>query len=122
MCLARTSYATIRAPTANILPCRLSVRPARSRFFTATPGTRPAANVSREQMRRALFAYYVRPFLRVQENHLVSVREEVWHRASPRLRHLLGADLWLNAIGFVDGPPAAMRKMAFPRRKSGVLS
>jgi len=80
------------------------------------------ANVSRDQMRRALFAYYVRPFLRVQENHIVSVREEVWHRASPRLRHLLGGDLWLNSIGFFDGPPAAMRKMAYPRRKAGVLS
>ena len=73
-------------------------------------------------MRRALFAYYVRPFLRVQENHIVSVREEVWHRASSRLRHLLGGDLWLNSIGFFDGPPAAMRKMAFPKRKAGVLS
>jgi ectoine hydroxylase-related dioxygenase (phytanoyl-CoA dioxygenase family) len=74
------------------------------------------ANVSRASIRRALFAYYVRPFLRVQENHIVSVREEVWHRASPRLRHLLGGDLWQNSIGFFDGPPAAMRKMAFARR------
>jgi ectoine hydroxylase-related dioxygenase (phytanoyl-CoA dioxygenase family) len=73
-------------------------------------------NTSRDQQRRALFAYYVRPFLRVQENHIVSVREEVWHRASPALRHLLGGDLWLNSIGFFDGPPAAMRKMAFRRR------
>ncbi len=80
------------------------------------------ANVSRDQKRRALFGYYVRPFLRVQENHIVSVREEVSHRASPRLRHLLGGDLWLNSIGFFDGPPAAMRKLAFPKRKSGVLS
>jgi ectoine hydroxylase-related dioxygenase (phytanoyl-CoA dioxygenase family) len=74
------------------------------------------ANVSRNSTRRALFAYYVRPFLRVQENHIVSVREEVWHRASPALRHLLGGDLWLNSIGFFDGPPEAMRKMAFPKR------
>jgi ectoine hydroxylase-related dioxygenase (phytanoyl-CoA dioxygenase family) len=73
------------------------------------------ANVSHNSRRRALFAYYVRPFLRVQENHIVSVREEVWHRASPQLRHLLGGDLWLNSIGFFDGPPAAMRKMAFSR-------
>jgi ectoine hydroxylase-related dioxygenase (phytanoyl-CoA dioxygenase family) len=74
------------------------------------------ANVSRDQVRRALFAYYVRPFLRVQENHIVSVREEVWHRASPTLRHLLGGDLWLNSIGFFDGPPKAMREVAFKRR------
>lgn len=74
------------------------------------------ANVSREQRRRALFAYYVRPFLRVQENHLVSVREEVWHRATPLLRHLLGGDLWMSSIGFFDGPPEPMRKMAFARR------
>jgi len=58
----------------------------------------------------------VRPFLRVQENHIVSVREEVWHRASPALRHLLGGDLWLNSIGFFDGPPKAYREAAFPRR------
>jgi ectoine hydroxylase-related dioxygenase (phytanoyl-CoA dioxygenase family) len=79
------------------------------------------ANVSRDQMRRALFAYYVRPFLRVQENHIVSVREEVWHRATPRLRHLLGGDLWMNSIGFFDGPPAANRKSAFQKNKAGVL-
>ena len=72
-------------------------------------------NVSRESRRRALFAYYVRPFLRVQENHIVSVREEVWHRASPTLRHLLGGDLWLNSIGFFDGPPKAYREAAFAR-------
>ena len=73
------------------------------------------SNNSRDGQRRALFAYYVRPFLRVQENHIVSVREEVWHRASPTLRHLLGGDLWLNSIGFFDGPPA-YREAAFPRR------
>ena len=70
------------------------------------------ANVSHDSRRRALFAYYVRPFLRVQENHIVSVREEVWHRASPALRHLLGGDLWQNSIGFFDGPPKAMRQAA----------
>jgi ectoine hydroxylase-related dioxygenase (phytanoyl-CoA dioxygenase family) len=74
------------------------------------------SNNSRDGQRRALFAYYVRPFLRVQENHIVSVREEVWHRASPTLRHLLGGDLWLNSIGFFDGPPKAYREAAFPRR------
>jgi ectoine hydroxylase-related dioxygenase (phytanoyl-CoA dioxygenase family) len=73
-------------------------------------------NVSHSSNRRALFAYYVRPFLRVQENHIVSVREEVWHRATPALRHLLGGDLWLNSIGFFDGPPKAYREAAFPRR------
>ncbi|MDO8434741.1 MAG: phytanoyl-CoA dioxygenase family protein [Candidatus Binatus sp.] len=73
-------------------------------------------NVSRDSRRRALFAYYVRPFLRVQENHIVSVREEVWHRATPTLRHLLGGDLWVNSIGFFDGPPKAYREAAFPRR------
>ena len=64
----------------------------------------------------------MRPFLRVQENHIVSVREEVWHRATPRLRHLMGGDLWQNAVGFFDGPPVSMRKMAYPKRKTGVLS
>ncbi len=83
---------------------------------------RTGANISRDSYRRALFAYYVRPFLRVQENHLVSVRKEVWDRASPVLRHLLGGDLYLNSIGFVDGPPPEMRKLAFPRRKRGVLA
>lgn len=73
-------------------------------------------NTSADSMRRALFAYYVRPFLRVQENHIVSVREEVWHRASPTLRHLLGGDLWVNSIGFFDGPPKAHREAAFARR------
>jgi ectoine hydroxylase-related dioxygenase (phytanoyl-CoA dioxygenase family) len=73
-------------------------------------------NVSPSSYRRALFAYYVRPFLRVQENHIVSVRQEVWRRASPALRHLLGGDLWQHSIGFFDGPPKAYRDAAFPRR------
>lgn len=83
---------------------------------------RTGANISADSYRRALFAYYVRPFLRVQESHLVSVRREVWERASPTLRHLLGGDLYLNSIGFLDGPPAEMRKLAFQRRKAGVLN
>ena len=33
-----------------------------------------------------------------------------------------GGDLWQNAIGFFDGPSAAMRKMAYPKRKAGLLS
>ncbi|MGO9452213.1 MAG: phytanoyl-CoA dioxygenase family protein [Candidatus Binataceae bacterium] len=82
---------------------------------------RTGANTSSDSFRRALFAYYVRPFLRVQENHLVSVRPEVWQRASPTLRHLLGGDLYLNSIGFIDGPPAEMRRMAFKRRKQGAF-
>jgi len=73
-------------------------------------------NTSAASIRRALFGYYVRPFLRVQENHLVSVGEEVWHRASPLLRHLLGGDMWLNSLGFFDGPPKTQRKAAFARR------
>jgi len=30
-------------------------------------------------------------------------------------------DLYLNSIGFMDGPPAEMRKLAFERRKRGGL-
>ncbi len=82
---------------------------------------RTGANISRDRYRRALFAYYVRPFLRVQENHLVSVRKEVWDRATPTLRHLMGGDLYLNSIGFMDSPPDEMRKLAFQRRKQSVL-
>ena len=82
---------------------------------------RTGANVTRAGQRRAMFAYYVRPFLRVQENHLVSVREEVWHRASPVLRRLLGGELYLNSIGFIDGPPERMRQLAFPKRKQGAF-
>jgi ectoine hydroxylase-related dioxygenase (phytanoyl-CoA dioxygenase family) len=82
---------------------------------------RTGANRSHDRHRRALFAYYVRPFLRVQENHLVSVRKEVWDRANPTLRHLLGGDLYLNSIGFIDGPPAEMRKLAFAKRKQGAF-
>jgi ectoine hydroxylase-related dioxygenase (phytanoyl-CoA dioxygenase family) len=109
-------------PTASIPPYRSSARPCSVAFLHGYTWHKTGANLSRDQMRRALFAYYVRPFLRVQENHIVSVREEVWHRASPRLRHLLGGDLWANSIGFFDGPPAAMRKLAYPKRKPGVLS
>ncbi len=82
---------------------------------------RTGANVTRAGQRRAMFAYYVRPFLRVQENHLVSVREEVWHRATPLLRRLLGGELYLNSIGFMDGPPERMRQLAFPKRKQGAF-
>ncbi|HUY27681.1 MAG TPA: phytanoyl-CoA dioxygenase family protein [Candidatus Binataceae bacterium] len=83
---------------------------------------RTGANVTRAGQRRAMFAYYVRPFLRVQENHLVSVREEVWHRASPLLRRLLGGELYLNSIGFIDGPPARMRALAFSKRKRSAFT
>jgi len=116
---------------------RLRTNPEPGRDYTCVPVVAPAgsvailhgytwhrtgANISQNTCRRALFGYYVRPFLRVQENHLVSVREEVWHRASPTLRHLLGGDLYLNSIGFMDGPPAEMRALAFERRKRGALA
>lgn len=115
---------------------RMRTNPEAGRNYTCVPIVAPAgslavlhgytwhrtgANQSRDQRRRALFAYYVRPFLRVQENHLVSVRKEVWDRASPALRHLLGGDLYLNSIGFIDGPPAEMRKLAFRKRKEGAF-
>lgn len=115
----------------------LRTNPDPARSYTCVPVVAPAgslailhgytwhrtgANISRNSYRRALFGYYVRPFLRVQENHLVSVRKEVWDRASPVLRHLLGGDLYLNSIGFVDGPPSEMRKLAFPRHKRAVLA
>jgi ectoine hydroxylase-related dioxygenase (phytanoyl-CoA dioxygenase family) len=115
---------------------RLHSNPEPGRSYTCVPMLAPAgslailhgytwhrtgANRSRDQRRRALFAYYVRPFLRVQENHLVSVRKEVWDRANPTLRHLLGGDLYLNSIGFIDGPPAEMRKLAYPKRKQGAF-
>ena len=62
------------------------------------------ANVTAEERRHGILAYYCRPFMRQQENWFVSLRPEVLEAASPQLRQLLGYDHYLS-LGMIDGMP-----------------
>lgn len=56
--------------------------------------------------RRGIFAYYCVPYLRQQENAHLSLRPEVRRSLTPRMRALLGYDVWYG-LGVVDGIPRA---------------
>ena len=63
------------------------------------------ANTTRDEKRRGILAYYCRPFMRQQENFFESLRDEVRTRATPRLRQLLGYEMWLGGVGAIGGLP-----------------
>ena len=54
------------------------------------------ANVTADEDRPLLFAYYTRPFVRPQWNFSVALRPEVQQRCSPEMRYRLGLDVGLN--------------------------
>ena len=67
-------------------------------------------NRTADQKRHGILTYYCRPFMRQQENFFKSLDDAVLARATPRLRQLLGYDLWLGGVGAIGGlPPNAQR-------------
>lgn len=56
--------------------------------------------------RRALFAYYCRPYLRQQENFCRSLPRAFVRSLSPAERRLLGFDIW-EGLGAVNGLPTS---------------
>ena len=61
------------------------------------------ANVTTDQRRFGILAYYCRPFIRQQENWFLSLDPGVLE-ANPRLRPLLGYELYFG-LGQIDGMP-----------------
>ncbi|MEM7275061.1 MAG: phytanoyl-CoA dioxygenase family protein [Actinomycetota bacterium] len=67
-------------------------------------------NVTPDQWRLGLNVQYVRGFFRTQQNHYLSIPPDQLPDFSPRLRQLLGFDLYRGIMGHVDGrsPAAAL--------------
>lgn len=65
-------------------------------------GTSP--NLTQAERRRGIFAYYCVPYLRQQENVCRSLAPDVRRSLTPRMRALLGYDIW-SGLGTVDGLP-----------------
>jgi ectoine hydroxylase-related dioxygenase (phytanoyl-CoA dioxygenase family) len=61
-------------------------------------------NMSHRTVRRALFAFYCRPYLRPQENFARSLDLATRCRLTRQRRTLLGFDIWLG-LGAVNGLP-----------------
>lgn len=61
-------------------------------------------NTTAGEKRHGILSYYVKPWIRQQENQTVSVDRAVAEAASPTLRRLLGFDLW-HSLGMVNGLP-----------------
>jgi ectoine hydroxylase-related dioxygenase (phytanoyl-CoA dioxygenase family) len=61
------------------------------------------ANTTAGERRHGILAYYCRPFMRTQENWFLSLERAVLE-AEPRLRALVGYDLYLS-LGMIDGMP-----------------
>jgi ectoine hydroxylase-related dioxygenase (phytanoyl-CoA dioxygenase family) len=62
-------------------------------------------NRTKDQKRHGILCYYCRPFMRQQENFFKSLDEAVLARATPRLRQLLGYEMWLGGVGAIGGMP-----------------
>ncbi len=66
-------------------------------------------NTTEDQWRLGLNVQYVRGFFRTQQNHYLSIPHEQVPTFSPRLRQLLGFELYRGIMGHVDGrSPAAV--------------
>jgi ectoine hydroxylase-related dioxygenase (phytanoyl-CoA dioxygenase family) len=63
------------------------------------------ANRTADERRHGILTYYCRPFMRQQENFFKSLDEAVLARATPRLRQLLGYEMWLGGVGAIGGLP-----------------
>jgi len=63
------------------------------------------ANRTLDQKRHGILTYYCRPFMRQQENFFKSLDDRVLARATPRLRQLLGYEMWLGGVGAIGGLP-----------------
>jgi ectoine hydroxylase-related dioxygenase (phytanoyl-CoA dioxygenase family) len=61
------------------------------------------ANVTADERRHGILAYYCRPFMRTQESWHLSIDPAVLERR-PELRPLLGYELYLS-LGMIDGMP-----------------
>jgi ectoine hydroxylase-related dioxygenase (phytanoyl-CoA dioxygenase family) len=58
--------------------------------------------------RHVIFAYYVAPFLRQQENMFLGLDPAIVEAASPRLKRLLGYEPYLGKIGIIPRQGARM--------------
>ncbi|MFI5366426.1 MAG: phytanoyl-CoA dioxygenase family protein [Candidatus Binatia bacterium] len=63
------------------------------------------ANRTQDRKRHGILTYYCRPFLRQQENFFKSLDAAILARATPRLRQLLGYEMWLGGVGAIGGLP-----------------
>ena len=75
-------------------------------------------------IRRALFGYYCRPYLRPQENFARSLDSAIRFSLTPERRGLLGFDIWLG-LGSVNGLPTAWmdgRERIGPTNADGAFS
>jgi Phytanoyl-CoA dioxygenase (PhyH) len=61
------------------------------------------ANGTVDQLRHGIIAYYCQPWIRQQENASLSILPEVWPTLSPRVRELVGLQMY-HGLGCVSGP------------------
>lgn len=95
-------------------------RPDRSARSEARPAIGPAgtllfldgrtwhgtgANTTQDELRRAVFSYFCRPWIRLQENHSESLHPDIRASMSPTLRRLCGFDRFGPSVGMIDGMP-----------------
>jgi ectoine hydroxylase-related dioxygenase (phytanoyl-CoA dioxygenase family) len=99
---------------------KLGHQPDYSRQYDTVPVTGPRGTVmvfhgglwhqtgpnrTENEKRHGILCYYCRPFMRQQENFFKSLRNDVLERATPRLRQLLGYEMWLGGVGAIGGLP-----------------
>lgn len=88
-----------RAEVPDDLPARLVPFEAPAGSIVAMEGRvwhTSGSNVTQDEDRPLLFAYYTKPFVRPQWNFTAALRPEVQTRFSPTMRYRLGLDIGLN--------------------------
>ncbi|MDG4793682.1 phytanoyl-CoA dioxygenase family protein [Micromonospora sp. WMMD1082] len=67
------------------------------------------ANVTADEHRTGVLAYYCRPYIRQQENMALSLSPEIRASLSPARRKLLGLEFW-EYLNMVGGPPQELSR------------
>jgi ectoine hydroxylase-related dioxygenase (phytanoyl-CoA dioxygenase family) len=61
------------------------------------------ANSTADELRHGIIAYYCQPWIRQQENASLSILPDVWPTLPPRVRELVGLQMY-KGLGCVSGP------------------
>ncbi len=61
------------------------------------------ANMTSNQRRHGIIAYYCQPWIRQQENFSLSILPEMWPSLSPKVRDLVGLRMY-EGLGCISGP------------------
>jgi len=85
-------------------PCVPLVAPAGTAVFLDGRTWHGTGENKTDHDRSAIFSYYCRPFMRQQENYMLTLQPELLRNMSDELLSLLGYQVWIT-LGGIEGTP-----------------